>query len=78
MVNYVGKDFSRTIKVAFRDPGRILKIQDCPRNSGTVGAYAADYNMLLPTSLFRVIDSTSTVLRDTSRYRDERFSSGPD
>ena len=37
--NYIGKDSSGTINVAFRDPGKIPRIQDCPGDSGTVGAY---------------------------------------
>ena len=40
-LNYVGKDSSGTFYVSFRDPGQILKIRDCPGDSGTVGAYAA-------------------------------------
>ena len=40
LVNYVVKDSSGTIYVAFRDPEQILKIQECPGDSGTVGAYA--------------------------------------
>ena len=39
LVNYEGKDSSGTIYVAFRDPEQILKIRDCHRDSGTVGAY---------------------------------------
>ena len=38
-VNYVGKDSSKTIYLAFRDPAQIPKIRDCSENSGTVGAY---------------------------------------
>ena len=33
----------------------------------------ADYNVLLPTSSFRVIDTTSMVLGYTLRYRDVRL-----
>ena len=39
LVYYVVKDSSGTISVAFRDPGQILTIRDCPGDSGTVGAY---------------------------------------
>ena len=34
------KDSFGTIYVAFRDPGQILKIRDCPGNTETVEAYA--------------------------------------
>ena len=37
LVNYMGKDSFGTIFVSFRDPGQILKIRDCPGESGTVG-----------------------------------------
>ena len=30
---------SGTFYIAFRDPGQILIIRDCPGDSGTVGAY---------------------------------------
>ena len=39
LVNYVGKDSSGTICIAFWDLVQILKIWDCPGDSGTVGAY---------------------------------------
>ena len=41
-LNYTCKHSSGTIYVAFRDPGQIQKIRDCPGDSGTVGAYALD------------------------------------
>ena len=40
LVNYVCKDSSRTIYIAFWDPWQTLKFQDCCRNSRTGGASA--------------------------------------
>ena len=49
LVNYLGKDSSGTIYVAFRDPGQILKIRDCPRDFRKVRAYAdGKYRVKLP------------------------------
>ena len=39
MVSLMDKDFSRTIYVPFRELGQILKIRECPRDSGIIGAY---------------------------------------
>jgi len=39
LAKHVGKHFSGTFYVAFRDTGQILIIRDCPGDSGTVGAY---------------------------------------
>jgi len=39
LAKHVGKHSSGTFYVAFRDPGQILIIRDCPEDSGTVGAY---------------------------------------
>jgi len=39
LAKHVGKHSSGTFYVAFRDPGQILTIRDCPGDSGTVGAY---------------------------------------
>ena len=55
------KHSSGTIYVAFRDPGQILKIRDCPGDSGTVGAY--EYSApFSPEMTMIVID------RDTNIY----------
>ena len=42
LAKHVGKDSSGTFYVAFRDPGQIPIIRDCPGDSGTVGAYEYD------------------------------------
>ena len=36
LVNYVSNDSSRTFYIALQDPGQIVKVWDCPRDSGTV------------------------------------------
>jgi len=48
LAEHIGKHSSGTFYVAFRDPGQILKIRDCPGDSGTVGAYAARIEELNP------------------------------
>ena len=48
LVNYVVKGSSRaTIYVALLDPGQILKLQDCPGDSRSVGAYGEVIHVLI-------------------------------
>ena len=54
------KHSSRTIYVAFWDLGQILKIRDCPRDSGTVGAYV---NLMCHTYCRKIqVTSSCTVI----------------
>jgi len=54
LAKHVGNHSSGTFYVAFRDPGQILIIRDCPGDSGTVGAY--------------VTKALSTLLKDCVRF----------
>jgi len=47
LAKHVGKHSSGTFHVAFRDPGQILIIRDCPGDSGIVGAYVAEQAILI-------------------------------
>ena len=53
---WVLKHSSGTIYIAFWDLGRIIKIQECPGNSRTVGAYA-----MLMAHVFADITFSTTV-----------------
>ena len=60
----MGKHSSGTIYVAFRDPGQILKIRDCPGDSGTVGAYEVPTILLFLTIAFiKAIEALAVKLR---------------
>ena len=50
----MGKDSSGTIHLAFGHSGQILKIRDCPGDSGTVGAYETIHVLELLLTAIRV------------------------
>ena len=69
LVKYVVKDSSGTIYIAFQDWGQILKIQDCPGDSGTVGAYEyyfSETKVSIPIIMYEEMADSCQLLTSTA------------